>query len=131
MSIDRERAVCFTGHRALNDGDLARIRARLPALLNRLIDEGFTDFLAGGALGFDTMMAKTVLSVKKKVPRLRLVLILPCRDQAARWSPEDVRVYEEIKSQADEVIYTADAYTDTCMLDRNRQLVDNSRFCIA
>lgn len=128
---DREHAVCFTGHRHLTDADRDRIRARLPGLLNRLIAEGITDFVAGGALGFDTLMAKTVLSARKKEPRLKLILFLPCPEQAAKWTPAEQAEYENIKAQADEVYYTADRYTSSCMLDRNRQMVDHSRVCIA
>ena len=36
---------------------------------------------AGGALGFDTLAAQTVLDMKKEYPQLRLILVLPCEDQ--------------------------------------------------
>ena len=44
---------------------------------------------------------------------------------------EDVEIYEEIKRQADKVVYTSEEYTKGCMHKRNRYLVDNSSVCIA
>jgi len=71
-----------------------------------------------------------VLKLKKRYPNIKLILILPCLKQAHGWHPEDVKEYEHIKAQADEVIYTSQEYTRGCMFKRNRHLVDDSRMCI-
>lgn len=57
--------------------------------------------------------------------------MLPCRFQTRGWTSEDVKIYENIKEQADKVIYTSEEYTRGCMHKRNRHLVDNSSACIA
>ena len=58
MKIDREHAVCFTGHRyAPQNCMLSALRA-----IERLVRGGTTVFIAGGALGFDTIAARAVLS---------------------------------------------------------------------
>mgnify|MGYP000251299964 CR=1 FL=1 len=44
---------------------------------------------------------------------------------------EDIAVYEEIKSQADKVVYTSHDYFRGCMFKRNRHLVNGSSVCIA
>ena len=49
---------------------------------------------AGGALGFDTLAAQTVLEMKKEYPQLRLILVLPCENQTRGWHSEDIAVYE-------------------------------------
>ena len=41
------------------------------------------------------------------------------------------QVYEEIKSQADKVVYTSHDYFRGCMFKRNRHLVNGSSVCIA
>ena len=44
---------------------------------------------------------------------------------------EDIAIYEEIKSQADKVVYTSHDYFRGCMFKRNRHLVNGSSVCIA
>ena len=98
--------------------------------IRHLINQGITNFCAGGALGFDTMAAQIVLGLKKEHDGLRLILVLPCPEQAQKWSPDDISKYEEIKSKADEVIYTSDTYYKGCMHKRNCYMVDLSCLCI-
>ena len=64
-------------------------------------------FGAGGALGFDTLAAQCVLSLRKRYSHIKLILVLPCTTQTKGWSKDDIAVYEEIKSQADKVVYTS------------------------
>lgn len=88
-------------------------------------------FGAGGALGFDTLAAQCVLSLRKRYSHIKLILVLPCTTQTKGWSKDDIAVYEEIKSQADKVVYTSHDYFRGCMHKRNRHLVDNSSACIS
>ena len=93
------------------------------------IEQGYQYFGAGGALGFDTLAAQTVLNLKKWYPCIKLILVLPCKDQAAGWRANDVKEYERIKSRADKIVYTADRYFNGCM-QKNRYLVDGGSLCI-
>ena len=87
-------------------------------------------FGAGGALGFDTLAAQTVLELKVDFPQVKLILVLPCLSQADSWSVADKRIYEQIKEKADKIVYTSREYTKGCMHKRNRHLVDNSSVCV-
>ena len=123
--------ICFfTGHRELPPDKIEEIARLLERALRKLIESGYTEFRAGGALGFDTLAAQTVLSLRSEFSRIRLVLILPCKEQAKRWSERDQRLYEAIKQSADEVIYTAEHYFRGCMQKRNRRLADGSDICV-
>lgn len=84
--------------------------------------------MAGGALGFDTLAARTVLRLKKEFPKIRLVLALPCppEEQTLKWTNQQRGEYQEILEQADEVITLSPKYVDGCMLERNRYMVNNS-----
>ncbi len=106
------------------------MKRRLRKVLISLIQNGYIYFGAGGALGFDTIAAQTVLELKAVYPQIKLVLVLPCLSQAFLWSETDVAVYEEIKSRADKVVYTGQEYLEGCMHKRNRHLVDNSSVCV-
>ena len=127
----KEQTVCFTGHRTIPMLKKWKIEKKLKETLETLIEEGYCYFGAGGALGFDTIAAQTVLSLKKKHPEIKLILVLPCKNQTRGWEEKDVSVYESIMEQADKVVYTQEHYDRGCMFKRNRHLVDNSSVCVA
>ena len=122
---------CFTGHRQISPEIMTTLATELKSVLLQLIGDGFRFFCAGGALGFDTLAAETVLHLKMQYPKIRLILVLPCYEQTRGWKSEDVRRYEAIRQKADKVIYSAEHYTRGCMHLRNRYLVDYSAVCVA
>lgn len=122
--------VCFTGHRKIPPKRMTSLARRLKTEIIELIDKGYLFFETGGALGFDTLAAQTVLDLKVDYPQIKLILVLPCLSQADSWDSEDKDTYEYIKDNADKVIYTSREYTRGCMHKRNRYLVDNSSACI-
>ncbi|MGM9586528.1 MAG: SLOG family protein [Candidatus Limivicinus sp.] len=95
-----------------------------------LIQAGIRFFGAGGARGFDTLAAQTILKLRRKYPHIKLILVLPCLSQTQGWRDEDIKVYESIKTAADKVTYTSEKYTQGCMHKRNRHLVDHSSICV-
>ena len=122
---------CFTGHRTVPpelSPDLIRV---LDAHLERLVDEGFTEFRAGGARGFDTLAALRVLELRERHPTCRLSLILPCKDQTKFWKSGERALFDDILQRADSVRYVEEHYHAGCMYARNRALVDGSDLCIA
>ena len=126
----RSKTVCFTGHRELPAEKIPEISKRLEDTLVTLIEQGYCYFGAGGALGFDTLAAQTVLRLRERYPQIRLILVLPCLNQTRGWPQADIDTYEEIKRCADKVTYTSERYFRGCMQKRNRHLVDNSNVCI-
>lgn len=127
----REQTACFTGHRTIPAHQRARLARCLREAVEEAILRGYRYFGAGGALGFDTLAAQTVLKMKKEHPHIRLILVLPCLSQAEGWSAQQRQTYEEIKAQADKVVYTSREYQPGCMHMRNRHLVDHSSLCIS
>lgn len=125
----REKTCCFTGHRTI-DMPVEAVQKKLEAIIIKLISNGVIYYGAGGALGFDTIAALTILKIRKLYPHIRLILVLPCKDQTKGWSTYDIESYNYILGQADKVVYTSDKYYPGCMHKRNRHLVNNSRYCI-
>ncbi len=121
---------CFTGHRKIPQESYNQIYRQTEITIEKLINSGYTYFGTGGALGFDTLAALLVLRFKKQYSHIRLILVLPCRQQTFGWTKRDIEIYENIKLQADKVVYTSDEYYSGCMHKRNRHLVDNSSACI-
>ena len=129
--MERETSCCFTGHRNIPAQDGLWIRRRLREEILRLAEQGVHSFLAGGALGFDTMAAQEVLRMRAEyLPDLELVLVLPCVGQEEKWRQRDAAVYRALLCQADQVIYTGTQRQKGCMFRRNRYLVEHSAYCI-
>lgn len=128
----RSFTCCFTGHRVFRPGELSHVESTLRRHILVLHDDhGVRYFGAGGALGFDTLAAGTVLSLRDSLrPALRLILVLPCADQAYHWPLEAQARYEQIKLQADKTVVLESRYRPGVMQKRNRHLVDHAGFCI-
>ncbi len=126
------RTVCFTGHRHFEPGEDKTVLALLDSCVRELIEKhGATVFRAGGALGFDTMAAYTVLGYRLLYPGIKLELYLPCPGQTRGWKEEDVDSYKYIKEHADRVYVASPTYFAGCMHVRNRMLVNGSDLCVA
>ena len=127
----QEQIVCFTGHRTLPARALQVLPTLLRDTLVELIESGYDVFRTGGALGFDTMAALMVLQLKAQYPHVKLHLYLPCRDQSKLWNADEQHLYEQILERADAIHYTTEYYTNGCMLQRNREMIDGSSVCVA
>lgn len=126
----KEKTCCFTGHRKISKWKYGILKRKLMNTTEDLIKKGYVYFGTGGALGFDTMAAQTVLELKQVYNHIKLILVLPCPDQTICWNDRDIKVYEKIKKQCDKCVYVSDKYVNGCMHKRNRHLVDFSSVCV-
>ena len=126
----KETTCCFTGHRRLPVAKIEHIVKRLDAEIDNLVHQGVTDFISGGAVGFDQIAASMIIAKRQMGIKVRLIFALPCRDQDKDWSPEHQRLYRNLLDEADEVHYISEAYHNGCMKLRNAYMVDKSAHCI-
>ena len=126
----RKNTCCFTGHRNISPKKIERIIKRLNEEVDRLIQQGVTDFISGGALSFDQICASLIISKKQQGANIRLIFALPCRNQDEKWTDRQKRLYRSLLSEADEIRYISEKYTPDCMRERNFYMVDNSAYCI-
>ena len=126
-----EYVCCFTGHRHLPADKIDELLFQLNRTLDILIRSGVTVFRSGGALGFDTLAAFAVLDKKETNPNIRLEMCIPCKDQAAKWTPDEIDAYDQMLRRADTVTVLHEKYTPFCMHERNRFMVDGSDYCVA
>lgn len=126
------KTCCFTGHRTRDlPKNIEDLRQELYKVIAGVINQGATNFIAGGAIGFDTMAELAVIDFRRQNKSVKLSLYLPCKGQEENWSRADKKVYHFIYSQADEVVFISEHYISGCMYKRNRAMVDNSGCCIA
>ncbi len=122
--------VSFTGHRDIRAADF---HDRLYELLESLIVNRSADmFYAGGAAGFDTLAAQTVLELKASYPWISLVLLIPCspEEQTRSFSSNMQDTYYDIMQSADKVEYISPHYVEGCMKERNQRLIDYADICV-
>lgn len=74
----KDKTACFTGHRDIPPLKRPGIKHRLEREIERSIQAGYVYFGAGGALGFDTLAAQTVLKLKERYPDIKLSSNLSC-----------------------------------------------------
>lgn len=130
---------CFTGHRPENlpwktnelDERCIELKKLLSAAIDRCIEDGCREFYCGMARGTDTYAAEILIEKRKFHNDIILNAALPCPNQSEGWCEKDKLRYENILSQFDNKIIISPFYTDTCMLSRNRFMVDNSDRVIA
>lgn len=127
--VNPTESVCFTGHRMIPHAVLPTLRERLRQTIRNAAQTGYRDFLCGGALGFDTIAAEEVLSLRESC-HIRLSLVLPCENQSVRWQAGDQRRYQNILQAADQSIFLAPAYYEGCMMARNAFMVDHASLCV-
>lgn len=132
--------VCaFTGHRPksfpwkYNEAapGCVLLKEVLAKQIKLLADRGVTDWLSGMAQGVDLWCAQIVLDLRKENPALKLHCVLPCRGQESKWAASAQERYRSILAQANEVIYVGKEYSQDCMLERNRWLVEHSSILLA
>ncbi len=129
--IDRKRTACFTGHRKIPAYDIRKIEKQLDEIIEKLYQKGVIFYGAGGSYGFDMLAEKAVIRARNKHKDIKLILVLPCKNQEKYWTEDNKTAFAEIKNQADKIVYTSEIYSKDCMHKRNRHLVNFSGYCIA
>lgn len=126
--MNKEFCCAFTGHRNVrNDLDVNL----LTSVIINLIESGVNTFLNGMARGFDLIAAQCVLKIKEQYPQIKLIACVPCPNQEKYYCEEDKRTYHKVLSACDEVKLLSNRYYKSCMLVRDRYMVDNSSYLIS
>ena len=127
----RDQTCCFIGHRILPANEATAILRKLDSILLPLIERGVRVFWIGGALGFDTLVTEHLLTLKRQFPQLVICLALPFDGYRNRWSEIQKSRATNIDTQADQIVYCSHTPSKGAFLQRNRYMVDKSRYCIA
>lgn len=120
----------FSGHRTLSLGDKDRIEFLLCEKIMELYNSGITDYITGGALGFDMMASDAIIKLKdlhKLNGKMRLLMYLPCRDYDKFWKSDERMHYSDIRAYADKIVLVSEkTYRSGCMSARNQRMVNDS-----
>ena len=119
-----EKTVCFTGHRKVKD--VETIKNKLISTVEKFINDGFSNFITGGARGFDTLAAQTVLLLKEKYPHIKRIYVraeFPYIDDSYRnylLERFEDTYYPEKMIDAGKAAY----------IERNYEMINKSKYCI-
>lgn len=91
---EKSRTVCFTGHRDIREND--KVEEKLRIIIEKMIERGYRNFVAGGAQGFDTIAAEIVLELKEKYPTIQLQLNLPFKEQYKHEKNGQMRIFNDL-----------------------------------
>lgn len=131
---------CFAGHRPqslpwkFNEQDerCLKMKELLRMEIIKAIQNGYTTFISGMALGFDIIAAETVLELKKDFSHIKLIGALPCKTQDRFWKEKDKQRYNAVLKNLDGVRCIYDEYIGaSCMQERNCYMINNSSLVIA
>ncbi len=128
----RPRTCCFTGHRIIPDKDLPRIMDRAEQTVRQLIEQGIVFFGVGGAIGYDTEVAKLLFRLRATdYPQIKVILVYPFEGFTSRWNDKQRAEYARLLPQYDKAVCVAQRASREAYLTRDRHLVDGSAYCIA
>ena len=77
------------------------------------------------------MVRSFVLDLREKYPTIKLHCILPCKEQADKWTASSRDLYRSILERAYSIVYVSRTYHKNCMLDRNRFLIEHAAALLA
>ena len=124
--LENLKSVCFSGHRIVPFAKQNEIMRLLRNEITKSYNEGYRCFYCGMAVGFDLLAAKATLSLKTELPQIRIIAVLPCRDQNEKWDEKNKVEYETILKKVDDVVIVSDHYHHRCFLQRNDYMVQRS-----
>ena len=108
--LENLKSVCFSGHRIVPFAKQNEMMRLLRNEITKSYHEGYRCFYCGMAVGFDLLAAKATLSLKTELPQIRIIAVLPCREQNEKWNEKNKVEYETILKKVDDVIIVSDHY---------------------
>ena len=124
--LENLKSVCFSGHRIVPFAKQNEIMRLLINEITKSYNEGYRCFYCGMAIGFDLLSAKVTLSLKTELPQMKIIAVLPCREQNEKWNEKNKVEYETILKKVDDVVIVSDHYHHRCFLQRNDYMVQRS-----
>lgn len=137
--MDRETTCCFTGHRPNklpwkedeSDPGCLKLKEEIRKAVEDAYDRGYRHFICGMAQGCDFYFCEAAQALRDSRPGVTVEAAVPCEEQADRWSEKDRERYFRLVGLCDYETMVQRHYDRSCMLRRNRYMVDRSSLLIA
>ena len=129
--LENLKSVCFSGHRIVPFAKQNEIMQLLRNEITKSYHKGYRCFYCGMAIGFDLLAAKATFSLKSELSQIKIIAVLPFREQNEKWNEKNKVEYETILKKVDDVVIVSDHYHQRCFLQRNDYMVQRSSRLIA
>lgn len=125
----RHLSTSFTGHRHVIDYNdtIEKVKQAVRYCYNN----GVRFFYVGGAVGFDTVAAEAVISLKAELADIVLIIVVPFPGQNKYYNSENNNRYLNILKQVDEVVTISNDFSNIAYLKRNDYMISHSCQLIA
>ena len=131
-TTDISKIVSFTGHRSGRISQpMLTLFAGMVTEIKSLYASGCRNFFSGMAEGGDLVFAKAVLVARNELTDIRLVAAIPFREQFARYSDMNKRLYISLLEEADKTVVLSESYHKGCFHRRNDFLVEHAATMLA
>ena len=129
--LNKSQSVAFTGHRNIYGSKRQELRAAVDNALIELYQSGYRNFINGMAMGFDLLAASAVIALKRRFSDVKLIAVVPYRNQSEKFSGYEQKRYQYALQNADEVIVLREKYSNGCLLRRNDYMLAHASGLIA
>lgn len=120
FGLDEENADCLRLKQVLKEQTVYLIEAL-----------GVTHFIGGVDLGVGQYAAEIVLDLKRDYPEIILECVIPCENQAEKWTVAQRERYFSIVEHCDKETLLQHHYTRDCMKKRKEYMVNQSNYVLA
>ena len=135
----RQESCCFTGHRPAklpwrydeSDPRCLRLKDRIRDAVEIAYEQGYRHFLCGMAQGCDLYFCEAVLALRERYPDVTVEAAIPCPTQADSWPESQRERYGRLVAACDYETMVSAVYSSSCMLRRDRYMVDHASLLIA
>lgn len=153
LNLDRKTTVCFTGHRPkdiildnpYDESNRPKYQKLVDAIaeqVTKLVEQGYVNFISGGAQGMDQLAFWAVNNVKRSHPHIQNIVYMPFRGQESRWAKTGLfsqHEYNLMLKRADHVYVCNEEITGgdrfpviaKALMDRNEDMVQDSSYVMA
>jgi len=120
---------------AVVSGNKNETRLEIAAKIEKLVENGVTDFLCDCERGFPLTVAEVVIGLRdaRKSQGLntpRLCVVAPHEEQTTDWDEDSRDRYYAVHEQADEVLFLQAHFSDGCHERCEQYMIDNSDFVL-
>ena len=127
----RSKTCCFTGHRNVPKEYEQTIIKSVECKVRELVADGYLYFGVGGAIGFDTIVAKILFRLREsELPNIKVILVYPFDEFTSYWDNIQQHTYNELLLHYDKIVCEAPSPSKDAYLARDRHLVDWSSYCV-
>ena len=132
LTTDITKNVAFTGHRTGRISQpLLWLYVDMVSEIRRLYSLGYRNFLSGMAEGGDLIFAKAVTAVRQECTDMKLVAVVPFRNQSERYTTANKALYQQMLREADKTVILSESYYKGCFHRRNDYLTDYAEVMLA